>query len=623
MCGFVGIWGHENGPVRLNKMAELIEHRGPDQTGTFGQPTTLGPYQLVTKRLSIQDLTDAGNQPMINDIYVLAFNGEIYNHWDLRKQLAPSTRWKSSSDTETILMAFSQWGIDKTLSRLNGIYSIALWHRQENWLLLARDPMGVKPLYYTYNSARIAFASELKALRGLSMGRVTNKALIFYLMFGYVPSPWSMVDGVHKVSPGEFLIFRHNISSPQRHRIRPKVWADEKTLPNSYEERVALVRDTLHNAVSGQMLSDAPVGLFLSGGIDSTVIASLMAKHGGYHSFSLRYKGATSANNDAVLAERLSKTLRWQHTAVELDSEKFEIQWPNYIASLDEPIAEANFIGQILLSEAARQTGIKVVLTGDGADELFHGYASYFAVERGHVLNRLPFFGPAAYLMSRMPFLNKPFKENLGGASSVWRKPMSDRFWITGAVVFDISAIASWLGFSSQQLVSWVQEMVIDTLKDNQWPTERGKEPSDVEYLARLELSSHVANHYNLRLDKTTMSRSVEARVPFQDLNVVNLGLRLPESDKMRNRVGKAILRDAFKENLPTYITDRRKQTFQAPLLSWINGPLASLRQSIAQHNGSKPWPMRETVVNTSREAYQIWSLMILDSWLDHYEISL
>ncbi len=619
------MWGVSVRVSQVESMAYLIEHRGPDQTGQFNQALHSDCYRVITKRLSIQDLSAAGNQPMSYENYVLAFNGEIYNHWELRQELGSRVSWKSASDTETVLKAFTCWGIEETLSRLNGVYSIALWNRSEQSLLLARDPMGVKPLYYSQSALGVFFSSELKAMTVGESKKVSIRALAFYLLFGYVPSPWSMIDGVYKVQPGERLVFKDKMTKPDVHRIVPIGWKSSLEISRKHTERVESMREILHASVDRQLLSDAPVGIFLSGGIDSTIIASLMAEHGSYHSFGLGYSDSSdSANSDAILAAKYSQQLGWKHTTVQLNPSDFEGHWETYITALDEPVAEANFIGQILLSQAAASYGIKVVLTGDGSDEIFHGYPSYFAVKKGDVLNAIPWFGTASKIAAYLPFLNYEFKQNLNGASSVWRKSVSDRFWIIGSVLFDVPTVASWLGIPASQLVVWVKELVQSDLRRLSWPPTNEITPSNVELLGRLELGTHVADHYNMRLDKATMSQSVEARVPFQDLDVVNFGLRLPESDKMSKTEGKVILRESFQKELPDYITRRSKQTFQAPLRGWINGALGPLRSRLFESSGSTPWAgWQERSATTAQGAHQLWGLMILDSWMAQYGVSL
>lgn len=622
MCGFVGQWGRGMNRKKLEDMSDLINHRGPDHTGYFTQEGVEGAFHVVTKRLSIQDLSSSGNQPMVNDRYVLAFNGEVYNHVELRQALGPDS-WFSSSDTETLLRAFLAWGAEQTLAQVNGVYSIVLWDRKNHILTLARDPMGVKPLYYAQRSEGICFSSELKALRSCSNGRASREAIALYLLFGYIPSPWSALEGIYKVQPGECLVFQRN-ERPQVHYIGPKSWTNTLDIPLSYAERKEFLHTTIKESVHRQLLSDAPVGIFLSGGIDSSILAAVMAQYGDYHSFSLEYADASDeANGDAILAQRFTQSLGWQHTVVTLGPSTIQTLWPKYLTAIDEPIAEANFLGTLLLSRAARQNGIKVVLTGDGADEIFHGYGSYRTVRKGATLNRIPMFGPIANAAAKFPLLSRAYRDNLRGAASIWKKAMVDRFWIAGAVMFDVGTVAAWLGVSPELVTGWVRETVERQVARNMWLRQTGVSLPDLEMLGRLELGAHVADHYNIRLDKATMSQSVEARVPFQDIELVNVGLRLPGDDKLENNQRtKAILRDVFADRIPSYITDRVKQTFQAPVVDWVNGTFfADRTDSGAIQN---PWDghLRRRVGDSSR-AYQKWGLLVLNEWMSHNKITL
>jgi asparagine synthase (glutamine-hydrolysing) len=618
MCGFVGLLGPtEHDHPNLDEWSECIRHRGPDQHGSI----RIDGFGIGTRRLSIQDLSKAGNQPMLSRRYVLSFNGEIYNHHDLRAELVSNgvSQFNSNSDTETILLGFETWGIEETLARLNGMYAIAVWDKLTSELSLVRDPLGIKPIFFTQQNCTLYFGSEVKALLPFSGKRISREGIALYLYFGFTPAPHSLVDGISKVRPGERVIFSSNLAR-RSETILPVAWKRPEPLAVTWDERVNQVRLEVERAVERQLISDVPVGVFLSGGIDSTIIASLAARaKSGLSSFSLNPESATLdplAQKDAQLAASLASKLKLTHHEVSFNPLDLVEQLDGLLTQIDEPVAELYSLGEMVLSKRAREVGVPVVLTGHGGDEIFLGYPTYNAVFRGDLYNKIPFFGVAADLAARSSVVPESTRSNLLGASKIWRQPVLERYATVSGVHFNLADAATHSGISIARL----QELVSNILDETRslvclLPNAEGS--CNAELFARMDTLLMVPEHYNTRLDRMTMTASIEARVPLQDLQLIGFVSQLSHRDLLRGGL-KGMLRHAFSDVLPEEINRRTKQTFQAPMLSWIAGPLASW---VEEHNGtdnSGDYGATTLTVprpQTTREAYQSWSLALLEGW--------
>ncbi|NTV64171.1 MAG: asparagine synthase (glutamine-hydrolyzing), partial [Oscillochloris sp.] len=424
MCGFVGyiLSGHTSRPEPA-RWSEVIRHRGPDQGGHVAD----GEFGIGTRRLAILDLSETGSQPMRGERYTLGFNGEIYNHMEIRAALegeAP-VAWRSRSDTETVLRAVERWGVSAALARLNGMYALALFDAHERALTLARDPLGIKPLLYLERPDGILFASELKALRPYSAGRISADGMALYLLFGFVPAPFSLLADVQKLLPGEVL--RICQGARRRHFVQPLAWDTAPSPLPTITERMAQLRAEVSAAVSRQLLSDVPVGFFLSGGVDSTIVAAVAARiASGLTSFSIRPEGAAAdpgAQVDADLAASFAHDHGFAHHEISLRPEILTDDLASLIDLLDEPTAELYFAAEVLLSRRARAAGVAVVLTGHGGDEVFLGYPSYSAQIKGERYDGIPFFGPALRTLATLPIVPRDARDNMRGAAEIWRRP--------------------------------------------------------------------------------------------------------------------------------------------------------------------------------------------------------
>lgn len=630
MCGFVGHaqepnsyagkdYDRENGERMLLAWSQSIRHRGPDQAGTAQHP----PFSLGTRRLSIMDLSELGNQPMESPRYILGFNGEIYNHLEVRRELKRlGYTFASNSDTETVLWACEHWGVSGALERLNGIFAVALWDKHEQALTLARDPLGVKPLYFLPRADGLYFASELKALRPYASGWVSPEAIALFFYFGFVPAPYCLLEGVQKVRAGECLVYSRGQLS--RTRLVPQVWRDVGNTPPPSDAPSEALREQVGRAVARQLLSDVPVGVFLSGGVDSSILAAAATKlHPNLASFSLRPKAITlepEAARDAELAARFAAHLGLSHCEVSIGPDDFVATAEELPQLMDEPSSEPYVLAEVLLSRAAQRAGVPVVLTGHGADEVFLGYPSYRAVQRGTRYDRVPLLGPVARTIAHAPGIPSRYASNLAGLASVWRQSPLERYATVSAGAFD-AVTTRHFGITDASVSERAAEIISEADASlSELP--RGYALGPVERFARLDLRLKVPEHYNMRLDKASMSASVEARVPFQDLELIAYAAAL--TDKVLLRGGlKGLLKDAFKHELPPEIRRRPKQTFQAPTRSWMRGPLAEWAGTKLAALPDLPVHLSDpSVCSTSQQATVLWNLAALESWREAFGLS-
>jgi asparagine synthase (glutamine-hydrolysing) len=618
MCGFVGYLltqPHLN-PPDLDAWSRVIAHRGPNQAGS----ATHGSFGVGTRRLSILDLSEAGAQPMQGERFLMGYNGEVYNHKGVRRELAAEgvgpDQFRGNSDTETILRALEHWGIEATLPKLNGIYALAIWDKQKCELTLARDPLGVKPLYVLQGSSGVHFASELKAMRPYAGHKMDREALALYLVFGFVPSPYTLLGDVRKLQPGQVLRFSSPTAATQSSFIVPDAYNEPLDPALTPAQQV---RKAVEEACERQLLSDVPLGVALSGGIDSTIVAAVAAQRGtGVKSFSIRPAQLTAqvqaqaAGDDASLAARTARRLGFEH--FELDV------WPGDVLAedgvmgmLDEPVNEPYVLAEILLSRATSRAGVPVLLTGHAADELFLGYEGYESVQKWHEHNAWPLLGPALTLASRWPLFGPEQRGGYALAAQGWRKPLAEWYGLS-TQAFSVGEASQMTGVPTAQVQRAVDHVLQTALEAT------GRLPSSgplhpVETYARLDLMLNVTDHYNPRLDRASMSQSVEARVPFEDLAVVNAAMRLPHGTLMQGGL-KGLLKTAFHDLLPAEIRDRPKQKFQAPVTQWMEQPLAEWSaDNLTRAGGWLDLKPLSHLPSPRRAAARRWSVALLEAW--------
>ncbi len=634
MCGIFGIvrFGapiHDD-PQRL---FEAIRHRGPDDSGIYTDQTDALSVLLGSVRLSIIDLSPAGHMPMPNennDIW-LTYNGELYNHLDLRQPLIERGHvYRSRSDTETIIHAYEEYGT-AALNQFNGMFALALYDRPRGRVLLARDPMGIKPLYYTWNAQTCFFASELKTLLAHPDVNATldPNALELFFSLGYPPpSPNTMFSGIHKLEPGAFAIlengqFHTDLYWEPRFTPRAKPW--------SQPELIERTRSVIEGAVERQLMSDVPVGVFLSGGIDSTLITALAQR---YHSqamdtFSVGFGDEngvvdeTSFNNfDYFHARQAAAQIGTRHHAVVMRGDgSIRDLLMESLQYMDEPAWETSFISLRLMSQLARQHGVIVVLTGDGGDELFAGYPWYGGIDRAERLAQMPFIRPALSMVGALGGNRTPAVKARDLLSKLGRDDVS-KYRMNFDLMSQPQRESLFMPDLRAQMHNRPVEAIIERIFARSDDVLAGK-------FSLVDLSLWVREHFNLRVDRMTMMNSIEGRVPLQDLNVVNFALSIPINAKMPRWRSKYLLREAFADVLPENVLKRKKRPFSTPTVNWLHTVLRPLvEESLSERQVRATGLFDPAVVRgivdafyagDQRFAYRVWALLIFQLWHDVY----
>jgi asparagine synthase (glutamine-hydrolysing) len=576
MCGIVGILNQSASQSvdsrLLGAMRDTMAHRGPDGAGSWVSDD--GNVALAHRRLSIIDLSTAASQPMANrgrDLWI-TFNGEIYNHVELRAELERlgRTEWQTDhSDTEVILQAYEQWGID-CVTRFRGMFAFGLWDSQSQCLWLVRDRLGKKPLYWAQFNGRFYFASEIKAIiEDPAVPRsIDEEAVFHYLTFMTTPAPLTMFQGIKKLGAGQRMRVTREGCGPVEQ------WWDvfdnvQKDHQRDDDEWAKLIRDKLAEAVRYRGVADVPVGVFLSGGIDSSTNAALFSIESGnkgVKTFTIGYKNATTYSNEHGYAREVAKLYQTQHHELDIDAKDVIDFLPKLVHHQDEPIADPVCIPVYYVSKLARNNGVVVAQLGEGADELFWGYPLWRIVLRLQKLNSVPLLGWLKHAL--LAVLRGIGKSDTLYYELLRRGAANQRIFWSGAIVFTERAKAKILsarmrakfaGRSSYEVVDRLYQQFLKT----------APERSDLDWMTYSDLHLRLPELLLMRVDKMSMATSLEGRVPFLDHEFVRVAMSVPESVKTRNGVLKHILKRAVRGLIPDALIDRKKQGFGVPITEW------------------------------------------------------
>ncbi|TDI30562.1 MAG: asparagine synthase (glutamine-hydrolyzing) [Acidobacteria bacterium] len=610
MCGIVGMLANSSPPWLsrqvLENMTSAIRHRGPDDSGIyFSAPVALGH-----RRLSIIDVA-GGHQPMSNgdESIWLVFNGEIYNHGKLRCSLADAGHeYKSSCDTETILHLYAEYGLD-FVKHLEGMFALALWDSARKRLILARDRIGIKPLYYSHQGADLLFASEIKALKtvpGLKL-EVDPQALDSFLALQYIPGPGTIYKEVKKLPPGHMLIIENG-----RTRLEAYWELNPTTPPASFEEGCHLLRKALEQAISDRLMSDVPLGAFLSGGVDSSLIVAMMVKQSRLpvQTFTIGFEGG-GWHSETPFAQEMATYLGTDHHVQMVEALDLQSLLQEVVHQFDEPLADVAAIPTLLLSRYARRS-ITVCLTGEGADELFAGYRRYRA-ER--LMAHFPVWGGA--VARGMGRLLAPVSGGRGDRFMAGLGlPAPDRFLHLRTVIPP--------GLRRRLLLPAVREHLPEDYLSNRFATH---------FQARSGLNAHLTADLKewlpddllMKVDKMSMLTSLEARVPFLDHRVVEIATGFPANWKLHKGNDKLLLRRVAREYLPASIMNRPKHGFMPPVSKWLAGELRPFVESTLMTPEAASWTFldqheTQAVVNRymagdKRLFLAVWLLLNLEIW--------
>lgn len=614
MCGFNGFTYRD--AELLRRMHRLTHHRGPDDEGFFEQEE----ISLAHNRLAIIDLSSAGRQPMQSPDgrFTLVFNGEIYNYRELRQELEGlGESFSTHTDTEVLLRVLIRFG-KKGLPKLNGIFACALWDTQEKRLLLVRDPMGVKPLYYREEDGRLWFSSELKSLVKVGRGKppLDPIALGLYLRLLYVPAPRTMLQGIQKLPAGHWLEWNQG-----RSYIESYWQLKEGVAPVDYETSRARVRTLTQNAVMRQLVSDRPVGLFLSGGLDSSILLAAMRERvkTPIETYTVSYTSSVDAqkyNADAELARKTSEHFQTNHHDVLVTPNDVRDCFDQVIWHMDEPIANHVQPATFLLAKDARKE-IAVALGGDGGDELFGGYARYWYQAKIERLRQVGLALPARVVAA----LAK--KTKLGRYASLVAQPLgTDRHL---AFLLQKETEVNRVLRPINPSIHPALHEIFDPLFAVPWQDK-------VNQSMAADFPTWLAEESLMRTDKMTMAHGLEERVPFLDLELVSYASSLPSSWKLGTRErGKCIFLDAWRDHLPSHLIHQEKRAFMSPAAKWIRAPLYDfMRERLAPDPASSldtyidfseaERLLDEHVHKKQYHLHLLWALMTLRVWHRQYE---
>ena len=622
MCGICGQYNFgDPEPVQrrhIEAMTKTLIHRGPDDEGYY----IAGPLGFGFRRLSIIDL-GGGHQPMSDQeesVWVV-FNGEIYNFPELRRELEGYGHvFRTNSDTEVIIHGYKQWG-DEVLNRLNGMFGLGIWDVQKRRLVLARDPFGIKLIYYRIDGDHLYFGSEMRAVCAATPGRseIDPTSLNLFLRYRYTPSPYTILKGVHKLAPGTKLTVQDGASEVSRYyRFQPTPFAPPKSPGQAKEELLALYKQ----AVKRQLISDVPVGLLLSGGVDSGLLLALMKLNGNsWPTYTVGY-GSSFADDELADAAETARILGSNHTSVTITRSTFEETLPKIVACLEEPIATSSIVPMYFVCERARQD-VKVALVGQGPDELFGGYRRHLGVRYGTLWAVLPGWvrNPISSAVGALP-RNETLKRG------VYSLAIPDRLHRYQHVLSILPG---------GEVDHLFQEGLLDpnsgdTILDC-WSSmaDLMSQTDELGGLQFLEVRSTLPDELLMYADKLSMAHSLELRVPFVDKEIVEYVERLPANLKVRNGSRKWLHRQVCRTFLPESILKRPKRGFAVNVVDdWFRGAFDSKMTDTLLDGGSRIYQyLRASAVHELLQQHAsgrqdnhkiLFSLVVFEEWLRAHE---
>lgn len=646
MCGIIGFWNSSQ-PNKseylqeiAQKMSNTLLHRGPDDGGTWVDEEA--GIALGQRRLAILDLSPEGHQPMVsaNSRYIIVFNGEIYNFLSLRSHLERvGHTFRGTSDTEVMLAAFSQWGLEVSVKLFNGMFAFALWDRQERVLYLGRDRVGEKPLYYGWMGQTFIFGSELKPLKAHPEFKpeINRDALALYLRHNYIPDPYSIYKNIYKLTPGCIL----TVNFPSQ-KVEPEPYWSLRELAEagilnpfrgSEQEAIAQLDRLLQEAVKLRMVADVPLGAFLSGGIDSSTVVALMQSQSSQpvKTFSIGFR--EDAYNEAQYAKAVAQHLGTDHTEMYVTAQEAMAVIPKLPTLYDEPFSDSSQIPTFLVSELARQK-VTVSLSGDGGDELFHGYQRYFL---GQKIWQMIGWMPDWMRKSTSDLLNAIPTQTWDSAFHPLKSATRSKFQSLN-LGHKIHILSELLPVSNspslyRHLVSHWKQPASVVIDGSELPTVL----SNQEKWANVPTFSHQMMYFDavtylpgdilVKLDRASMGVSLESRVPLLDPNLIEFAWQLPLELKVRQSQGKWLLRQVLYQYIPENLIERPKMGFGVPIGDWLRRDLRDWAEELLDENRLKQegflnvQPIRqkwkEHLEGKRNWAGYIWDILMFQAWLE------
>jgi asparagine synthase (glutamine-hydrolysing) len=647
MCGIAGFVGGDwtssaDVAATLERMGGSLRHRGPDRSDIWIDAENRVGFAHT--RLSIVDLSAAGDQPMHSHSgrYVIVYNGEIYNHQDIRDELGSAgtaCNWNGHSDTETLLAAIDAWGVRGALQRAAGMFAFALWDRSERSLTLARDRLGEKPLYYGRQGGSFLFGSELKALaEHRSFERqIDREALTLLLRYGYVPAPFSIYRGIRKLPAGSVLTLRRAHDDP----VVDRYWSGAEVaeagvadpFDGSDEDAIDELERLLESAIARQMIADVPLGAFLSGGIDSSTVVALMQKLSSRRVKTFTIGFHEKGYNEAEQAKAVARHLGTEHTELYVTPDEVRSVIPRLPDIYDEPFADSSQIPTHLVAALARQH-VTVALSGDGGDELFGGYNRYLlsaALWKKISGIPKPLRAAAARAMTAVP---PSAWTKLGNAAGGMMPKLAqvDRLGDKvhkGAPLLESDSVAELYGGT---ISKWRDpgSVVVGAIEPPSQAT--GHTPDlrglgAIERMMALDMLGYLPDDILVKVDRAAMAVSLETRAPYLDHRVVEFAWRLPFDFKIRGGHTKWILRQLLSRHVPSKLIERPKTGFSVPIGDWLRGPLREWAEALLDERRLRDEgyflaePIRQSweanISGRSDEQGRLWAVLMFQSWIE------
>ena len=630
MCGITGVYAFNLvGQVSMVNIANatmVLERRGPDVQDIYHDQTVA----LGHRRLSIIDTSAEGNQPMFDPSgrYGIVFNGEIYNYRSLRDELsAKGVSFRSESDTEVLLNLYMLGG-KECLHKLNGFFAFAIYDRQEQSLFIARDRVGIKPLYYMLDEDRLLFASEMKSIIQYGIEKkIDHSALYTYLQLNYIPAPATIFEKVKKLLPGHSIEIKHGQVNFEQYYEVP--YERDSLTAGSYESQQKKLEALLERSVQRRLVADVPLGSFLSGGIDSSVIATLAKRHKpDLHTFSIGYQDEKFFD-ETDYARKVAKKIGSEHTVFSLTNRDLYEKVNHILDYIDEPFADSSAIAVYILSQETRKHAT-VALSGDGADELFSGYNKHAAflkiLQGGGGASAIKNLGPLWSVLpkSRSNALTNAFRQ-LHRFSQGMQLSSKERYW-------------QWAGFAtgkevdkllSAQAMAALDRQKYEALKQD-WLRHIPDQES-INDLLYTDVQLVLTDDMLTKVDRMSMANSLEVRVPFLDHELVEFAFQLPADSKINSKIRKRIVQDTFKDILPAELYNRPKKGFEVPLLKWSRREMHSLikddllsdsfieQQGIFNVQETRKLKRQLFSRNPGDVHARIWALIVFQWWWKKY----
>jgi asparagine synthase (glutamine-hydrolysing) len=626
MCGISGFYSKSLSTFNnvILKMNLAISHRGPNSSGTWNDKNS--GIILGHQRLSIIDLSEAGNQPMQSNSgrFVLTYNGEIYNHLEIRHELKKNnfnSKWQGNSDTETLLQAIDYWGLEITLQKIEGMFAFGLWDKKTHCLTLVRDRIGEKPLYFGWqgkgDNKVFIFGSELKALKAHPefKGEIRRDSIALQLRHNYIPAPYSIYKDIFKLPPGHYLELKEsdlkNSSLPNSRTywslIETAIYGKNNQLTNSEENIQKDLEELLQSSVKKQMISDVPLGAFLSGGVDSSVLVALMQSQSNLPVKTFTIGFNEEDYNEANHAKKIAKHLGTNHTELHVSSKRAMEVIPKIPLIYDEPFSDSSQIPTFLVAQLASKQ-VKVALTGDAGDELFCGYNRYLMSKKfWNIISLIP--SPCRKILSSglkilssqnwqkiSNFLPSSSRyHNFGdkiykGVDALKAKTLSDLYYILSSHWQNPTEIV----FSTKEPATIFNELI-----------PRLKDLNNQEKMMALDFVTYLPDDILVKVDRASMACSLETRIPFLDHKLIEYVWKIPHFLKYRDGQGKWILRQILKKYVPKNLTERPKMGFGVPIDTWLRGPLRDWAENLLDEKRLN----EEGYFNTK---------LIRDKWTEH-----